>query len=66
MKAEHLKGWLAAAMKEEQPDRSKWDALVTFVDHIWQTGDFPTALPWAILVVLPKPDGGTRGIGLWK
>jgi hypothetical protein len=70
MRTDHLKGWLAAATKEEAPDRTQWDVLVTLVNHIWQTGELPTVLPWSIMVLLPKPDGSSRGIGLleviWK
>ena len=66
-----FKGWLAAATREERIDRSHRDVLVNLVVYIWPTGELPTGLSWAILMVLPKPeDGGTRGIGLlealWK
>ena len=62
MKTDHLKSWLAMAEREEQPDRTTWVELVTLVQHVYVTGDFPTALP--------KGSGGYRGIGLlevfWK
>jgi retron-type reverse transcriptase len=64
MRTDHLKGWLAAATKEERPDRTQWDVLVTLVGHMWQTGELPTVLPWSTMVLLPKPDGSSRGIGL--
>ena len=58
------------AEQEINPDRSLWEQLVWLVQHVWASGTLPTQLPWAILVLLPKSDGGTRGIGLleviWK
>jgi hypothetical protein len=37
---------------------------------MWQTGELRTFLPWSTMVLLPKPDGSSRGIGLlevlWK
>ena len=37
---------------------------------MFTTGEIPTKLSWQLLSVLPKPDRGTRGIGLiehaWK
>jgi Reverse transcriptase (RNA-dependent DNA polymerase) len=70
---EHFKKWYYQAYpeSESEPDRTKWDKLVTMVEHIWNTGHIPTELTWTILVLIPK-DGGTatRGIGLtetlWK
>ena len=38
--------------------------------QVWASGTLPTQVPWAILVLLPKSNGGTRGISLleviWK
>jgi hypothetical protein len=70
MQTNNLKGWLAAATKEERPDRTRWDALVTVVGHKWQTGELPNVLPWSMMVLLPKPGGSSQGIVLlevlWK
>ena len=56
--------------REINPDRFLWDQLVWLVQHVWASGMLLTQLPWAILVLLPKSNGGTRGIGLleviWK
>ena len=55
---------------EINPDRFLWDQLVLLIQHVWASGTLPMQLPWAILVLLLKSDGGTRGIGLleviWK
>jgi hypothetical protein len=64
MRTDHLKGWLAVATKEEMPDWTHCDVLVTLVGHMWQTGELPTVRPWSTTVLLPKPDGSTQGIGL--
>ena len=73
MTANHLKHWMQQALDPEEdkdPARQPWDTLVQLVQHIWDTGELPTELTWSIQVLLPKPNGGTRGIGLlevvWK
>jgi len=58
MRTDHLKRWLAMAKREEQPDRTTWVKLVTLVQHVYVTGDLPTALPWATMVLPPKGSGG--------
>lgn len=44
--------------------------LVQMVQHVFSTSEFPTELTWTTLVLLPKEDGSSRGIGLmdviWK
>jgi len=66
----HLKEWLAEAEKEEEPDSTKWDHLVTLIQHVYETRVLLATLPWAIVVHLPKASSGYRGIGLleviWK
>ena len=70
MRAEHLKRWLKEATREEEPEVENWNNLVERVRHIWETGELPTALPWSVLVLIPKGGGDFRGIGLleivWK
>ena len=72
MKAEFVREWLADARKspEEGQDTQRWDKYVELITHIFETGELPQEIPWSLLVLLPKPDGGTRGIGLlelaWK
>lgn len=67
---DHLKKWLADAENEEAPDSTQWDLMVTLIQHVYETGDLPSILPWGIVVLLPKASGGHRGIGLleviWK
>ena len=47
-----------------------WRLFVRLVQTIWRTGEIPRQLCWIIVVLLPKKDGGYRGIGLlepiWK
>jgi len=54
----------------KEPQQLPWDTLVQLIQHIWSTGQLPTELTWSIQVLLPKPIGGARGIGLlevaWK
>ena len=70
MGTDHLKSWLTMSEREINPDRFLWDQLVWLVQHVWASGTLLTQLPWAILVLLPKSNGGPRGIGLleviWK
>eukprot|EP00797_Seminavis_robusta_P003406 Sro1211_g252850.1 Reverse transcriptase (RNA-dependent DNA polymerase) (1066) ;mRNA; f:30706-34100 len=78
--ADTFKKWIRLAYPEEYhrsqkdppppADTTNWDLLVELTQHIFRTGEIPTKLTWQLLAVLPKPDGGTRGIGLiehaWK
>jgi len=71
LKAEDIKKWLKLAEREDDPDTEKWDAVVELVQHCFSNGgELPQELTWAYLVILPKADGGYRGIGLlevvWK
>ena len=70
MKPDHFKDWLAAANREENPNTTNWDLLVCLTKHSFSTGELPTEAAWGAMVILPKPDGGVRGIGLleafWK
>jgi hypothetical protein len=73
MSAEHLKAWLALATEPPEGaarDDAAWEALCTFVRHIYATGEMPAELSWAIMILLPKGEGQYRGIGLleitWK
>ena len=44
--------------------------LVELVKHMWHTGEIPQKLGWTTLVLIPKGNIDTRGIGLlgtlWK
>lgn len=70
MKAEDFHEWLADARRKENPDTTRWLALVATIQHIFKTGNVPKEVCWTLLALLPKPDGGVRGIGLlevtWK
>ena len=78
MKAEHFKEWYEAARPEPKPGEpdapvprpEKWNRLVELIQHMFRTGEVPTKCAWSFLAVIPKPDGGQRGVGLveavWK
>jgi len=65
MRTDHLKEWLAAAQRDEKPDDCLWCILVDLVQHVHETGDLPSELPWETMVLLPKGSRGYRGIGLF-
>jgi hypothetical protein len=69
-RAEHLREWLNAAERENDPDPGRWNKMMELVQHAFETGEFPTELPWSVLVLIPKGSGGCRGICLleicWK
>jgi Reverse transcriptase (RNA-dependent DNA polymerase) len=52
------------------PDQANWNNLIKLIQHVFVTGEIPQRLAFSTLVLLPKPDGGVRGIGLletiWK
>jgi hypothetical protein len=68
-RTEHLKEWLAAATREENPDVNHWDKFVELLQHVFRTGQLPQELYWSMLVLIPK-GSGSRGRGLlevsWK
>ena len=70
MRVDHFKAWKHEATRDKDPDSSKWDLLVKLVQLVYETGTLPAQASWMIVVLLPKPDGGVRGIGLvealWK
>ena len=80
MKAEHIKQWVNLKYPPEplddntakpEPQPEALDALCTMIRHVFQHQELgPQELPWSLLAVLPKPCGGSRGIGLiefvWK
>ena len=59
-----------SATNPVEQDRTKWNCLFELVSTCYTTGELPNELTWAIMVLLPKSDGGIRGIGLldiiWK
>jgi len=76
-RAEHVKAWLSAAQRHrrEHPHAAldanhPWLVFVDFVREVFIHGQTPERLGVAELVILPKPGGGVRGIGLleplWK
>jgi hypothetical protein len=72
MKAEHLKAWRAEAFPREGgvEIRENRAPFAELVQHVFRTGEIPTAMSYTVCVLLPKADGGVRGLGLlevvWK
>jgi len=67
MTAAHLKKWCRQAhpLKEEDvPQPEAWNKLVELVRHAWEHSELHQELFCCVQVVIPKPDGGSRGIGL--
>jgi hypothetical protein len=71
--AEHLKELLKQATREQEAtddERNGWEQLCHTIQEIFATGIIPREMTWSILVLIPKPSGGTQGIGLlevmWK
>jgi hypothetical protein len=54
IRAEHLREWLNAAERGNNPDPSRWNNMVELVQHAFETGELPTELPWSVLVLIPK------------
>ena len=70
MRVDHFNEWYAAAVREKEPDRTRWDALVALVQHCYSSGTLPQEAAWMTIVLIPKTNGGAQGIGLvqalWK
>jgi exonuclease III len=71
MRAEHLKTWLREATTDDDSrDATKWTLYCSLLTHMFETGEVPEEVRWSLLILLPKGDGGVRGIGLlelvWK
>jgi hypothetical protein len=70
MKGEDFRTWLDAARRKSDPEPAPWLNLVAMIQHIFETGEVPKEVCQSLLALLPKPDGGVRGIGLlevtWK
>ena len=46
------------------PKPAKWMKLVELVQLIWERGTIPVELVWKILIITPKGDTYTRGMGI--
>ena len=65
-----MKGWLKEATKEKYPDPRRWDKLASLTTMAFREGHIPSVLTWTKMVLIPKLEGGYRGVGLveviWK
>ena len=72
MRNEDLQRWLTNYRREgaSQANREPWEHVCEIVDTAFADGELPKALSLSTLVIIPKPAGGVRGIGLleliWK
>ena len=75
IRAEDLQRWLMWYERYHNHtdpgcDPNPWQNVLDIVDHAFRTGELPRQLTWSLLVIIPKPCGGVRGIGLldavWK
>ena len=72
MRNEDLHRWLWNYRKQDatEVDKEPWLNVLEIVDEAFTSGDLPKALTLSTLVVILKPGGGVRGIGLleslWK
>jgi len=69
MTAAHFKKWYHQAhpsMKRifPNPQPEAWNKLVELVQHTWEHTELPQELYYYAQIMIPKPDGGSRGIGL--
>jgi len=67
MTVAHLKKWCRQAhpLKEEDiPQPEARNKLVELARHAWEHSELPQELCCCVQVMIPKPDGGSRGIGL--
>jgi len=67
MTAAHLKKWYRQAhplKEEDNPQPEAWNKLVELVQHAWEHTELPQELYYWVQIMIPKPDGGSRGIGL--
>ena len=75
MRAEDIKSWLKLSKPPERDtdpaaQPGPWNTLCELAQHLFRTQEIPQELAWQYLALLPKADGGTRGVGLlevvWK
>jgi exonuclease III len=64
-------GFTVNDLREWEDSRGEtWDNFVVLVKHCFATGEVPQRFCFSSLVLIPKSDGGVRGIGLlevgWK
>jgi exonuclease III len=66
LRVDEIKKWMME--RTTQPD--PWDKFCLLVKHCFETGELPQSACFSTLVLIPKSDGGVRGIGLlesvWK
>ena len=46
------------------PNPYLWLKLVYLIQSMWENGSIPTELGWDVLVIIPKGNEDTQGIGL--
>ena len=46
------------------PRTERWQKLVEITQLMFQHGEIPRAMGWMVLVLIPKGNTDTRGVGL--
>ena len=70
MRTDHLRGWLATTTSEEDLETEKWYQVIELVKKASREGRLLAECTWKMVVLIPKGNGYSRGIGLvevlWK
>ena len=65
IRAEHLRQWLIAATRDNTPDATNWQKIVTIVQAEFSDGTLDKECMWQTVVLIPKGKrGDSRNIGL--
>ena len=62
MRSEHLRGWLAAAIQEEDLDTENWYRVVDLLHTAFREGRIPEEYTWQFIVLIFKGNCLFRGI----
>ena len=65
MRAKHIRLWLCAATREEDPDPRNWEKVVAIIHAAFRGGELTAPCAWQMVVMILKVVGTYfRGIGL--
>ena len=66
MRAEDLRQWLISRTQDDLPDATNWLNVVPILQAVFQYGILAKECTWQRVVLIPKGEEGSRGIGLVK
>ena len=65
MRAEHLRMWICAEIREEDPNLGNWEKVVSIIQATFRGGELAASCAWQTVVMTPKGEGTNfRGIGI--